>query len=69
MSKNATVTGLALWQADAEALRRTHAALAAMLEARTLRPVVAEELPLAQAAEAHRRVMQPGHKGRIVLVP
>ena len=63
------VTGLALWQVSGEDLRRTHAALGAMLEARTLRPVIGEELPLAQAAEAHRRVMQPGHRGRIVLVP
>jgi NADPH2:quinone reductase len=69
MSKNATITGFALWQATPDDLRRVHAALGAMLEARTLRPIVGEELPLADAAEAHRRVLQPGHKGRIVLVP
>ena len=35
----------------------------------TLRPVIAQELPLAQAARGHEAVMEPGHHGKIVLVP
>ena len=35
----------------------------------TLRPVVGKEFPLAQAAQAHEAVMQPGAYGKIVLVP
>ena len=31
-----------------------------------LTPVVGQELPLADAAEAHRRVMAPGARGKIV---
>jgi len=34
----------------------------------TLRPVVGQELPLAQASRAHQAVMEPGHYGKIVLV-
>jgi NADPH:quinone reductase len=41
--------------------------LAAALEARTIRPVVAEVFPLERAADAHRR-LEPGHSGgKIVL--
>lgn len=35
----------------------------------TLRPVIGLELPLAQAAEAHRKVMEPGARGKIILLP
>lgn len=69
MGKELTVTGIVLWGTPAPELRRAHAAVGAMLEARTLRPVVGETLPLAEAAEAHRRIMAPGHRGKIVLVP
>jgi hypothetical protein len=31
--------------------------------------VIAQELPLAQAARSHEAVMEPGHHGKIVLVP
>src|SRR2546426_1068075 len=33
------------------------------------RPVIHQELPLAQASRAHEAVMQNGHHGKIVLVP
>jgi NADPH2:quinone reductase len=35
----------------------------------TLHPVIAQELPLAQAARSHEAVMEAGHHGKIVLVP
>lgn len=69
MGKELTVTGVVLWGTPADDLRRAHAAVGAMLEARTLRPIVGDTLPLADAAEAHRRIMAPGHRGKIVLVP
>ena len=31
--------------------------------------VIGKELPLAEAAEAHRAVLQPGAFGKIVLIP
>ena len=46
-----------------------HAALGAGLENGTLRPVVRKELPLAEAAQAHQAVMEPGAYGKIVLIP
>ena len=35
----------------------------------TLRPVIAMELPLGQASRAHEAVLEPGHHGKIALVP
>ena len=46
-----------------------HAAVAAGLENGSLKPVVDRQLPLAEAAEAHRLVMESGAHGKIVLVP
>jgi NADPH2:quinone reductase len=68
MAKHAVVTGLALWGLTAEEVTRGHEALAGALASGALRPVVGRELPLADAAEAHRRVMAPGARGKIVLL-
>ena len=46
-----------------------HAALVAGLENGTLNPVIGREMPLAQAAQAHVAVMEPGAFGKIVLIP
>ena len=45
-----------------------HAALTAGLENGTLRPVVGKELPLADAARAHKEILEPGASGKIVLL-
>src|SRR5262244_2287146 len=45
-----------------------HAGLIAGLENGTLRPVVGKELPLAEAARAHKEILEPGASGKIVLV-
>jgi NADPH2:quinone reductase len=50
-------------------LSRIHAALGAGLENGTLRPVIAQELPLSEAETAHITVMLPGAAGKIVLIP
>jgi len=34
-----------------------------------LRPIVSKELPLADAAQAHKLIMEPGASGKIVLIP
>ena len=44
-------------------------ALTAGLANGTLQPVVGRELPLAEAATAHKAVLDPGAYGKIVLVP
>jgi NADPH2:quinone reductase len=46
-----------------------HAALVEGLGNGTLRPVIAQELPIAQAARSHEVVMAPGHHGKLILVP
>lgn len=68
MAKHAVVTGLALWGLTADEVARGHEAIGRALASGALSPVVGTELPLAEAAEAHRRVMAPGAKGKIVLL-
>jgi NADPH2:quinone reductase len=69
MSRDADICGVALPNATAGEKASIHAALVAGLENGTLRPVIGKQLPLAQAPEAHRAVMEPGAFGKIVLVP
>ena len=45
-----------------------HAGLFAGLENGTLRPVVGKELPLAEAARAHKEILEHGSVGKIVLI-
>ncbi len=68
MSKEATVMGTAFWNLTDEEVSAIHAAMAAGLENGALSPVIGRELPLADAARAHELVMQPGARGKIVLV-
>jgi NADPH2:quinone reductase len=69
MRRDASVLGLTLFGATRQELATIHAGIGAGLENGTLRPVVGKELPLAQAAQAHRDIMEPGAFGKIVLVP
>ena len=46
-----------------------HSALVAGLENKTLRPVINQEIPLAEAARAHVTLMAGGAHGKIVLIP
>jgi NADPH2:quinone reductase len=69
MSRDASILAMLLWnipEADAASAR---AAIAAGLESGALRPVVGTELPLDQAPQAHRKIMEPGAYGKIVLIP
>jgi len=69
MNKNAAILGMALYHASPPQLAGIHAALVEGLRNGTLHPVIAQELPLAQAARSHETVMEPGHHGKVVLVP
>jgi NADPH2:quinone reductase len=69
MARDAAILGMVLPNTSPADLKQIHAALVAGLSAGTLRPVVAEEVPLADAPRAHEAVMAPGHLGKIVLVP
>jgi NADPH2:quinone reductase len=69
MGKESAVFAMMLWNLPEEEAPGIHAALRAGLENGTLRPIVGTELPLAEAAQAHRKVMEPGAFGKIVLIP
>lgn len=69
MGRDAAILGMALPNASPEEYASIHAALGAGLANATLKPVVAATLPLAEAAQAHDKVLQSGAKGKIVLTP
>jgi NADPH2:quinone reductase len=69
MAKDVSVFGLALWGIPADEVRRAHEAIIAGLESGALTPVVGTEMPLADAARAHQQVMEPGARGKIILIP
>jgi NADPH2:quinone reductase len=69
MNRDAAILGMALFHCTPGQLAGIHAALVEGLGNGTLRPVVGQELPLAQAARSHEAVMEAGHYGKIVLVP
>ena len=69
MNKDAAILGMALFHASATQLAGIHAALVEGLRNGTLKPVIAQEIPLADAPRAHEAVMAAGHHGKIVLVP
>ena len=69
MSRRGTVHAFTLWAATPAEQAEIHAAIYSGLENGTLRPVVGREIPLAEAARAHKEVLEPGASGKIVLVP
>lgn len=69
MMRDGSILGMSLWNASPEDLFSIHSALVAGLENGTLRPVIGQEIPLADAARAHVAVMEAGAYGKIVLIP
>jgi NADPH2:quinone reductase len=69
MSRRGSVRGFTLWAVTAPEEAEIHAGIIAGLENGTLRPCVAKELPLAEAARAHKEILEPGAAGKIVLIP
>lgn len=68
MARRASARGFTLWAITPEEEADIHAGLIAGLENGTLRPVVGKELPLADAARAHKEILEPGAAGKLVLV-
>jgi len=68
MQRDADVRGMILPNTPPAEMSSIHAALVEGLENGTLRPVIRKEFLLAEAAEAHRAVTEPGAMGKIVLV-
>jgi NADPH:quinone reductase len=69
MSKDAYITGMALWNTTPADWARAYAAIEAGLAAGYLSPLVGVELPLVDAPRAHELILQPGARGKIVLIP
>ena len=69
MARTASVRAFVLWNVPADAEAELHAGVIAGLENGTLRPVVGKELPLGEAPQAHKQVLESGAFGKIVLLP
>ena len=69
LSRESQVTGVNLFSTPADRLHHLQNALYAGVTRGALHPVVREELPLAQAAQAHQRMLAPGALGNWVLLP
>ena len=69
MLRRASARGFTLWGITPAEENQIHAGLVAGLQNGTLRPVVGKEMPLAEAARAHKEILEPGAAGKIVLVP
>jgi NADPH2:quinone reductase len=69
MGRDGAILGMSLWNATPHDLISIHSALVAGLENKTLRPVIGQEIPLAEAGRAHTALMAAGAYGKIVLIP
>ncbi len=69
MMKDLDIRGMALPNTPDDAMAEIHAALGRGLAAGDLKPVIGAEMPLAEAAAAHVKVLEPGACGKIVLLP
>lgn len=69
MAREADIRGVTLVNTSPEEYRLIHAALGAGLENGSLKPVIGERIPLADAARAHENIMGSGTLGKIVLIP
>lgn len=69
MGRRASIRAFTLWGITPTEEAEIHAGLIAGLENGTLRPVVGKELPLAEAARAHKEILEPGAAGKMVLLP
>jgi NADPH2:quinone reductase len=68
MARRGSIRAFTLWALTPAEETQIHAGIIAGLENATLRPVVAKELPLADAARAHSEVLTSGAAGKIVLL-
>ena len=71
MSREAIVMAMIILNAPPEDIREIHRALGQGLANNSLKPIIAQEFPLKDAPEAHRRIMDVslGAAGKIVLIP
>jgi NADPH2:quinone reductase len=69
MGREASIHGVMVFGSSESEVRSMHAALVAGLENGSLRPVIGQEFPLAEAPRSHQLVMESKAYGKVVLVP
>lgn len=69
MGKDATIYGMSLFNAPAEAMAEIHEAIFDGLSKGYLKPVIGESIPLSEAPRAHHQVIGSKAFGKIILVP
>lgn len=68
MAKESSILGMQLWAGGDAALIEAHDGIVAGLRAGFLKPIVGRELPMSDAARAHRQIMEEAAYGKIVLM-
>lgn len=69
MGKDAAIFGMSLFNAPAPEMAAIHAGIGKGLSDGSLKPIVGKSFPLADAAAAHRAVLENNSFGKIVLIP
>ncbi|MBI3564759.1 MAG: NADPH:quinone reductase [Elusimicrobia bacterium] len=69
MMKDLAVLGMTMSNVSDADRAAIHAELGRGLRDGSLKPVIGRSFPLADAAKAHAAVMEPGARGKIVLIP
>lgn len=69
MTKDLAVLGMTMSNVSDADRAALHADLGRGLASGALKPVVGKTFPLAQAARAHQAQLEPGARGKIVLIP
>ena len=69
MGKNASILGMAIFNATANEMKQMHAGIQAGVADGRFKPLIRMELPLGEAPQAHVKVMEAGGNGKIILVP
>jgi len=69
MGRRASIRAFTLWGISPAEEAEIHAGIQAGMENGTLRPIIGKEIPLAEAARAHKEILEPGAAGKIVLIP
>jgi NADPH2:quinone reductase len=69
MRRDAEIRGMLLFNVSEKEKHAIHCALGAALENGSLNPVIGCALPLSQAARSHQKILEPGARGKIILLP
>jgi NADPH:quinone reductase len=69
MAKETEILGMSLFNSTEEEMKEAQVGLYQQMNAGRLVPEIAMTLPLTDAAQAHRRILESGNCGKIILLP